>query len=467
LGIGDITMFSNLSMLKKNILILSTAALGSVLVGATGILNILSLRDAENTIQIRTASLIVAAATAAVIILCIVLGVCMGRHLSVLLKKMSSTAGELTAGNLNVEVNLESRDELGMLAESMRRLIAGTREQVRVVQMVAEGDLTADVSIRSEHDMLGEGIQSLINHLHKMIVSIAAAANQVAAGAAILSDSSMALSQGATEQASSVEELTASVEEIASHTNLNAQNAETANELARNAKINADNGNAQMKEMLKAMDEINVSSGNINKIIKVIDDIAFQTNILALNAAVEAARAGQHGKGFAVVAEEVRTLAARSANAVRETTELIEGSIKKVEAGTKIAKDTAKALVQIVDLVEKAAGLVGSIAVASREQAVGIEQINQGIMQVSQVVQTNAATSEESAAASQNLTSQAAQLKKLVGLFKLEKTKIKLDDDDPGDAQLPLAEPEGNTMRDNADAARVSIALSDSEFGKY
>ena len=224
------------------------------------------------------------------------------------------------------------------------------------------------------------------------------------------------------QQASTVQELTASLEQIASQTRLNAQNSEQANTLTKNVKENAVDGNIQMKEMLNAMDDISISSSDIGKIIKVIDDIAFQTNILALNAAVEAARAGQHGKGFAVVAEEVRNLAGKSATAAKESTEMIENSIKKVEAGTKIANRTAKALDEIVSEVDRADTLINSMTISSAEQAQGIEQINLAIAQVSHVIQTIAATAQESAAASEELTGQATHLEEQVSVFKLNKS---------------------------------------------
>lgn len=351
---------------------------------------------------------------------------------------------------------------------------------VNEARKIADGDLNISVDIKSKDElgMLATAFSTMSDNLNDMMTNIDAASEQLAAGSRQISDSSMALSQGATEQASSIEELTASIEEISSQTKLNTQNANQANKLAETAKSNAAQGNSQMKEMVKAMAEINESSTNISKIIKVIDDIAFQTNMLALNAAVEAARAGQHGKGFAVVAEEVKNLAARSANAAKETTEMIEGSIKKAEGGTVIAKNTAEALDKIVNEIEKVADLVSDISIASNEQDQGISQINQGIMQVSQVVQTNSATSEESAAASEELSSQAELLQDMVKKFKLKKktkTYDSMDDLNPevlkmldNMSQKEKMKINSNVTDDfNADGSVKTKTLSDKEFDKY
>jgi methyl-accepting chemotaxis protein len=338
---------------------------------------------------------------------------------------------------------------------------------VAAADRIADGDLNMHIDIDSKDEIgqLGEAFRKMSDNLNEIMGNIQTAADQVAAGARQISALSVSLSQGATEQASSVEQLTASIEEISSQTQQNADASNQANELAEAAKRNALNGNAQMKEMLGAMDEINTAAQNISKIIKVIDEIAFQTNILALNAAVEAARAGQHGKGFAVVAEEVRNLAARSANAAKETTELIEGSIRKTDVGTKIAQETANALQQIVDDVSRVAALVDSIATASNEQAIGINQINQGIMQVSQVVQQTSANLEEGAATSEELSAQANLLNEQVKRFKLRKGQIAV----PQAAQIrqPAAEPSGDAAEPVATARQTKIALSDHEFGKY
>lgn len=352
------------------------------------------------------------------------------------------------------------------------------KEFIKGAEKIADGDLDVcfETDSKDEVGKLAKAFTKMNNNLNDVMTNINVAASQVATGAKQVADSSSALSQGATEQASSVEELTASVEEISAQTRLNADNATKASELSVGAKNNAEGGNNQMKEMLKSMEEINASSNSISKIIKVIDDIAFQTNILALNAAVEAARAGQHGKGFAVVAEEVRNLAAKSGNAAKETTDMIESSIKKVEKGRKIADDTAEALDSIVTGVNEVAELVNQIAVSSNEQAAGIEQINQGIIEVSQVVQDNSATSEETAAASEELSGQAVLMQKQVSRFKLKTCDI-----DEYRSNNNTINPEILKMLDDMNKENKSkkaesvkdsvkpqtIKLSDDEFGKY
>ena len=335
--------------------------------------------------------------------------------------------GDIDASKILNKKDLElkyRKDEIGSLALSFNKIMSSTTEQVQQTEAIAGGDLTTVVTIRSEFDVMGKALSDLVSKFHMLAMSIVSSSDQVDAGAKQVADASTSLSQGTTEQASSVEELSASMEEITAQTTQNAQNAQKTNELAKTIKADADNGNSRMREMLQSMDEINASSDSIRKIIKVIEDIAFQTNILSLNAAVEAARAGEHGRGFAVVAEEVRNLAGKSAQAAKETTALIETSIQKVSAGTGIANETAAALKKVADGISQTSEFVGAIAAASNEQATALEQVNQGITQVSQVVQSNAAVAEESAAASEELSAQADSLKESVSVFKLSKESI-------------------------------------------
>ncbi|MDY6053908.1 MAG: methyl-accepting chemotaxis protein [Anaerovibrio sp.] len=304
----------------------------------------------------------------------------------------------------------------------MARSFAGPlQDMAEKTQQVADGDLTVRLAVNSgdEIGQVSQSFNQMAGNMHIIMEQIATAAQQVAAGSKNISDSGNILAKGASTQAASVEELSSSISEIAAQTQGNAQKANEANTLTAEANVKAKAGNKRMGEMLSAMGNINESSAEIAKIIKVIDEIAFQTNILALNAAVEAARAGQHGKGFAVVAEEVRNLAARSAAAAKTTTEIIERSIEMVNSGTDLAKDTAEALKLIQDSIDKVTELVASIDEASQKQSSALNMLNQGVMQVSKVVQSNSASAEESASASVELNSQAEILQEAVNRFKL------------------------------------------------
>lgn len=339
--------------------------------------------------------------------------------------EISNVMEQLSSGNLQARVNGNYNGAFDKLSKSVNNT-AGTISDITskisfVLSNLANGNLNLEAieSYQGDFESISSSLNNIIDSLNEFMGNIRIAADQVASGAKQVSSGSQNLSRGAAEQASSVVELTSSISDISSQTRKNAENADKANNLATTAKENAVRGNNYMNEMLNAMNDISESSANISKIIKVIDDIAFQTNILSLNAAVEAARAGQYGKGFAVVAEEVRNLAARSANAAKDTTALIEGSIKKIESGTEIANETASALSKIVNDIDKVSSLVSNIAIASNEQATNIAQIDNGVEVVSNIVQTNSATAEESAAASEELSSQAEHLDELLSRFTL------------------------------------------------
>jgi len=335
------------------------------------------------------------------------------------IRKISVAAEKLALGDLDIEIEANDTKEIVKLSNAFQSLVDSTNDQAKALVRLADGDMTAEVAIRSENDIIGRSISELVMKMRSLIMNIKTASHQVAEGASQISDSTNTLSNGASEQASVVEELTASIEEISSHTSKNAASATEAKELAISAKNRALQGNAQMEHLLDTMAEIRESSDKVSKVIKVIEDIAFQTNILSLNAAVEASRAGAAGKGFAVVAEEVKNLAQRSATAANETTDIIQLSIKRSADGEKVAQATAAAFGDIVKDIEKAAEAVSEIATASTDQALGIQQINQGILMVSELAQTNAATAEEEAAASQVLSEHANNLKALLDDFTL------------------------------------------------
>jgi methyl-accepting chemotaxis protein len=382
-----------------------------------------------------------------------------------------------------IEGNLQVRGNVTQFAGQYQKIISGfnqalealnapINEALAVLQEMAAGNLDVAVAgdYQGDHALLAQTVNHAIDSFNEVLGEFYKAAEQVAGGAQNVSESSQVLSQSAAEQAATTEEITASMTEIATQTRKNAENATEANNLALTARDQATDGNGQMQKMLEAMTMINDSSASISKIIKVIDEIAFQTNILALNAAVEAARAGQYGKGFAVVAEEVRNLAARSADAAKETTALIESSIEKVGAGTQIANETAQSLGKIVDGIAKTTTLVGDIATASNEQASGIAQVNQGIGQISEVTQSNTATAEESAAASEELAAQAETLKSMVQKFKLKEGATRLSERSGAIAEQTAS---ATVKRLTATKPPTTVAkgkeflLDSQEYGKY
>ena len=343
------------------------------------------------------------------------------RHIVTPIHSMVTAASSLAAGDTNIDVQVDTHDETRTLADAFNEMIDDTRKQVKIIERIAKGDLTVSLETRSEKDIMNNAIISMLDMNNSVFSGIINSARQVSSGSKQMADSAQALAQGATDQAASIVELSNAISEIAGKTKLNSEMANKTTILADTIKSNAEKGSHQMDEMTKAVVEINDASQQISKVIKTIDDIAFQTNILALNAAVEAARAGEHGKGFAVVAEEVRNLATQSAEAAKDTAKLIENSMEKAAFGTKITEETVASLQEIVSGINESSLLIRDIATSSEEQSADIGQVNIGIDQVSQIIQQNSATAQESAAASEEMSGQASMLEDLVSRFKLRR----------------------------------------------
>lgn len=386
------------------------------------------------------------------------------------LKKSCVMIQEMGAGHLDTRLGLDSKDEIGQMAQAMDDFADSLQDEIiGSLQRYAQGDMSCTVRPRDDKDEIRGAMQKLCQDLNDVLGQMQIAGEQIASGSGEVSDTAQALSQGATESASSLEEISASLNELSAQTATNAENANQANQLAVDAQQAAQQGSQQMEAMVAAMSDINAAGQNISKIIKTIDEIAFQTNLLALNAAVEAARAGQHGKGFAVVAEEVRNLAARSAKAAEETAELIEGSVEKTENGSKIASDTANALQGIFASISKTSDLVAEIAAASNEQAQGVSQINQGITQIDQVTQQNTASAEESAAASEELSGQAESMRQMLSRFTLsgQRRTAAVAWKAPAVSSPRAAKQKPTSGWNEMTAPQPQIDLSDQEFGKF
>ena len=342
-------------------------------------------------------------------------------------QEVSNAAKKLSEGILHIDIDYNGKNEIGKMADSVRnstKILATCIDNIDdMLSLMAKGNFHTEPTNKfiGEFKNIEDSFIKFSKEMLNTLEQINVASERVASGSEQVSSGAQELAQGATEQAASVEDLSIVINDMTEKINKNAQNAQDAKELFQNSAKATIESNEKMKEMILAMTEISEKSNEISKIIKTIDDIAFQTNILALNAAVEAARAGEAGKGFAVVADEVRNLAQKSAEAANNTTVLIEGTVEAVNNGSKIADETAKSLIEIVEASGKTTDMMINIAKASKQQALSAQSIRESIEQISSVVQTNSATAEESSAASEELNVQSRLLKEIVDKFESKK----------------------------------------------
>lgn len=332
-------------------------------------------------------------------------------------RKIVALAEAVSEGDLSARLKFDTDDEIGRMAAAFDHMSDQLEQKARLAEQIADGNLTVNFTLKSQHDVLGLAMQKMVGGLNELIGDIRDGMTLLNSMSGQISEASQSLYAGASDSAASLEEVAASMTDIDARTGNTAQNAASAREIASKTREFADMGVVNMNELIKAVQTISESGLQITRISKIIEDIAFQTNLLSLNAAVEAARAGKHGKGFAVVADEVRRLAGRSAAAAKETAELITSSMESIGKGKEIASLTSESLNKIKSGAEKTADLLGEIAAGSQEQAHGISQITIGMNQIDKVTQKNSAHAEQTASAASELKQQVQLLGKAVNKF--------------------------------------------------
>ncbi len=334
------------------------------------------------------------------------------------IKSAAQVVDDISKGKVGVEdVKSKTNDEIGKLIKALNYMKGFLIERNELMEKIAAGDISVDVNLASEDDKVGKALDYMVNSLNRIIHQINTSVEQMKTGSDQIAESSQVLSEGSSKQAASLEEITSSINEISSKVQQNVESARLTNDLSKEANDNAQDGFSEMTQLLEAMKDINKSATEIKDVVKVVDDIAFQINLLALNADIEAARVGKYGRGFAVVANNVRNLAQKSATSAKETNDMVEKVVNRIEKGSGLAESTSAKLYKIKESIDKVTGLAMEVADSSEEQANGIEQIGTGLGQIEEVVQSNSANAEENAASSEELASQAMSLKELISYF--------------------------------------------------
>lgn len=365
------------------------------------------------------------------LLLLLILGICIvvGISIAVYLKRslgnpiaeLTEVSKKIASGDPNIKIKTHSNTEIGVLADSFREMVETINQQTQALQAIAAGDLSVKLEARSENDIMNHALIDTVANLNDILSQITTLTSQVSVESSQIASSAQSLAKGASSQASAVEELSSSINEIAIQTRQNTELAEKSATIADDMREKASSSYTQMQELITAVSAINEASTAVRSVLRIIEDVAFQTNILSLNASVEAARAGEHGTGFAVVSKEIQNLSKKTSDSAKETAELVADTIQKTKLGVSLAQEVFAAMQEVVANSKESDTIANDIAMSSKEQMMAIEQINLGIDQVAIVVHQNSTVADESAMVSRQMNKQAENLSELVSRFKTKK----------------------------------------------